>query len=243
MGRRLAAIPVPLRALVGLLAALPPSLFEPLVRSGPKAAGAARLAKGLKVAANARGPADIYRSFLDHWAFEPNPVLGAARPSDLAVNLPGASPAEQMMLADALGYLPDDILCKVDRASMAVSLETRVPFLDHRLAAVAARVPLEQKIAGGRGKLVVRRLLSRYVPETLTERPKAGFGIPVGQWLQGPLREWAGDLLSEQRLRSSDYFDPAPVRRRFEAHLAGRGDSSAALWAVLMFESWLEAQR
>jgi asparagine synthase (glutamine-hydrolysing) len=180
---------------------------------------------------------------LDDWAFEPLPVSGAANPKHDLMDFPRASMAERMMLADALGYLPDDILCKVDRASMAVSLETRVPFLDHRVAAVAARVPLAMKIGGGRGKLIIRKLLARHVPPALTERPKAGFGIPVGEWFKGPLREWAGDLLSEARLRQSGFFDPAAVRRRHEEHLAGRRDGSAALWTVLMFESWMDAQR
>jgi asparagine synthase (glutamine-hydrolysing) len=148
-----------------------------------------------------------------------------------------------MMLGDALGYLPDDILCKVDRASMAVSLETRVPFLDHRLAAVAARVPIGMKIVNGKGKMVIRRILNRYVPQELTERPKAGFGIPVGEWIKGPLKGWADELLSEQRLRSSGYFDPAVIARRHRAHLSGHRDSSAALWTVLMFEAWRDAQK
>jgi asparagine synthase (glutamine-hydrolysing) len=148
-----------------------------------------------------------------------------------------------MMLADALGYLPDDILCKVDRASMAVSLETRVPFLDHRLAAVAARVPIRMKIADGKGKMILRRLLERYVPRELTDRPKAGFGIPVGEWLRGPLKPWADDLLSEERLRRSGMFDVSAIRRRYLAHQSGHRDSTVALWSILMFESWREAQQ
>jgi asparagine synthase (glutamine-hydrolysing) len=241
--RRLSAIPQPVRALGQPVGRLPQRWFEFLVRSGPKGLGAARIAKGLRVAAHARSAEDIYRSFVDHWAFEEKPVSGAAPPASLFPDLPGASAVERMMLGDALGYLPDDILCKVDRASMAVSLETRVPFLDHRLAAVAARVPLAMKISGGKGKLIVRRLLARYVPPSLTERPKAGFGVPVGEWIRGPLRDWAGDLLSPARLRQSGYFDPRIIARRYQAHLSGERDSSEALWAVLMFESWLDAQR
>ena len=147
-----------------------------------------------------------------------------------------------MMYTDAASYLPDDILCKVDRASMAVSLETRVPFLDHRLAAVAARIPIGMKIAGGRGKLVIRKLLDRYVPSALTDRPKAGFGVPVGEWLRGPLKDWADDLLSEQRLRRGGMFDVDAIRRRYRDHQSGHRDSTVALWSVLMFESWLDAQ-
>ncbi|GAA4017961.1 asparagine synthase (glutamine-hydrolyzing) [Sphingomonas swuensis] len=240
--QRLAPVPAALRALGRPLGSLPQRWFELLVQSGPKGNGAARIAKGLKVATSARSPDDVYRSFIDEWAFEANPVLGAHPVPDVPLNLEGASPAERMMLGDALGYLPDDILCKVDRASMAVSLETRVPFLDHRLAAVAARVPIGMKIADGRGKQIVRKLLNRYVPSELTDRPKAGFGIPVGEWLRGPLKEWADDLLSEERLRRTGMFDVAAIRRRYESHQAGHRDSTVALWSVLMFESWLEAQ-
>ncbi|GLR46964.1 asparagine synthase (glutamine-hydrolyzing) [Sphingomonas astaxanthinifaciens] len=241
--RRLAPIPSGVRALGRPLGHLPQRWFELLVRSGPKGSGAARIAKGLKVATTASGPQDIYASFIDEWAFEANPVLGAAAPRTEGLALAGASPAELMMLGDALGYLPDDILCKVDRASMAVSLETRVPFLDHRLAAVAARVPLAMKIADGRGKLPIRAILDRHVPRALTDRPKAGFGIPVGEWMRGPLRAWADDLLSEDRLRREGLFNVKAVRRRYLAHQAGTRDSTSALWPILMFESWRDAQK
>jgi asparagine synthase (glutamine-hydrolysing) len=241
--RYLEPVPIGLRNLGKPLASIPQHLWEPLVRNGGRSAGAARIRKGLKVATSARSPDDIYQSFIDEWAFEPSPVRFAIPPPRSSIDITGASAAERMMLADALGYLPDDILCKVDRASMAVSLETRVPFLDHRVAAVATRVPIGMKISGGKGKLIIRKLLAGHVPPALTERPKAGFGIPVGEWIKGPLGEWAGDLLSESRLRSSGYFDPAAIRRRHEDHLAGRRDSSAALWTVLIFETWLDAQR
>lgn len=241
--KRLSPIPAPLRRLAAPLGNVPPSWLEWLVRSGPRGTGAARIAKGLKVATTATGPAGIYRSFVDEWAFEPSPVLSESKPDDSFPAVAGATAAESMMLADAVSYLPDDILCKVDRASMAVSLETRVPFLDHRLAAIAARVPVEFKIAGGRGKQIVRDILARYVPPSLTERPKAGFGVPVGGWLRGPLKPWADYMLSDENLRRSGFFDVAAVRRRYDVHQQGHRDSSAALWAVLMFESWLEAQR
>jgi asparagine synthase (glutamine-hydrolysing) len=242
MWRRLANIPAGVRALGKPLGNLPQSWFELLVRSGPRGTGAARIAKGLKVATSARSPDDVYRAFIDEWAFERNPVLGAAPVPDVPFAVASASPAERMMLGDALGYLPDDILCKVDRASMAVSLETRVPFLDHRLAAVAARIPIGLKIADGRGKLVIRKLLGRYVPPALTDRPKAGFGVPIGEWLRGPLRGWADDLLSEERLRRGGLFDVEVIRRRYREHQSGHRDSTVALWSVLMFEAWLEAQ-
>jgi len=143
----------------------------------------------------------------------------------------------------ALTYLPDDILAKVDRASMAVSLETRVPFLDHRVAELAARIPLSLKVRGGKGKHILRELLYGSVPRELVERPKAGFGIPVGEWIKGPLRPWAEDLLSRASLERDGLLDPAIVRRRWQQHLSGQRDSTPALWAVLMLQAWLREQQ
>jgi len=142
------------------------------------------------------------------------------------------------MYSDAVSYLPDDILCKVDRAAMGVSLETRVPFLDHRLAAVAARIPLELKIRGGVGKKILRTLLYREAPRELFERPKAGFDIPVGEWIKGPIRDWAEDLLDPRSLRSEGWLDADAVTSRWRQHLAGTRASTAALWPILMFQAW-----
>jgi asparagine synthase (glutamine-hydrolysing) len=143
-----------------------------------------------------------------------------------------------MMYCDAVTYLPDDILAKVDRASMAVSLETRVPFLDHRVAELAARIPLELKVRDGRGKYIVRKLLGGLVRPELFERPKAGFAIPVGEWIKGPLRPWAEDLLDPAAMRGDGLLDPEIVQRRWHDHLSGRRDSAPALWALLMFQAW-----
>jgi asparagine synthase (glutamine-hydrolysing) len=144
-----------------------------------------------------------------------------------------------MIWWDSQTYLPDDILCKVDRAAMACSLETRVPFLDHRVAELAWRLPMALKIRGGTGKWALRQVLYRHVPPALIERPKAGFGIPVGVWLRGPLREWAEDLLAEPRLRRQGWLDPAPVRAAWAEHLSGRRDWTSRLWGVLMFRAWV----
>ena len=239
-------LPAPVRAAFGRsLAALPPSAWNRLAsllpgERPPHFGG--KVQKGLRTVGSARDLQDVFASFLDEWSGEPSPVLGAdpavgGSGFDLDVGSP-APDATRMMYCDAVTYLPDDILCKVDRAAMAVSLETRVPFLDHRVAATAARIPIGMNIQGGTGKIMLRKLLYREAPRALFERPKAGFGIPVGAWLRGPLRAWAEDLLDPARMKADGYFDTARVQRRWAAHLAGTQDATAALWAVLMFQAW-----
>nr|WP_254994864.1 asparagine synthase-related protein [Cyanobium sp. Aljojuca 7D2] len=160
-------------------------------------------------------------------------VLAGAQPLP-----PAPSPAERLMLADALTYLPADILVKVDRAAMAVGLETRAPFLDHRVAAAAWRLPLAMKVRGGTGKWALHQLLDRHVPRHLIERPKAGFAMPIGAWLRGPLRQWADDLLDPALLHRQGYLQPQPIQRLWRKHLAG-ADHTPQLWAVLMWQAWL----
>ncbi|MBK5225495.1 MAG: asparagine synthase (glutamine-hydrolyzing) [Thermoleophilia bacterium] len=149
----------------------------------------------------------------------------------------------QMLYLDTVTYLPDDILVKVDRAAMAVSLESRLPFLDHELVAFAWSLPLSMKIRGGIGKWVLRQALSRYVPPKLFERPKMGFGIPIDSWLRGPLRGWAEELISVKRLNDEGYFNPAPIRKKWDEHMSGAKNWQHHLWDILMFQSWLEANR
>lgn len=151
-------------------------------------------------------------------------------------------PAMQMMVQDMRNYLPDDILCKVDRAAMGVSLETRAPFLDPDVISLAARLPMEMKIRNGVGKWALRQVLYQHVPRKIIDRPKAGFAIPIGIWLRGPLREWAEDLLSHKRLTEGALFNPDIIRKTWSEHLSGRRDWSARLWTILMFQAWYTAQ-
>ena len=148
--------------------------------------------------------------------------------------------AHRMMYVDLVSYLPDDILVKLDRASMAVSLESRIPFLDHRVVEFAWRLPFSMKIRNGQGKWLLRQVLYKYVPRELIERPKMGFGIPLDSWLRGPLREWANELLAEGRLRREGFLHPEPVRSKWHEHLSGRRNWAHHLWGVLMFEAWLD---
>jgi asparagine synthase (glutamine-hydrolysing) len=242
---RLRGLPKPLRAAVGRV----PSggwnaLADLLGRRSRQPEFGVRVQKALRTMAQANGVDDVHLSLIDEWHGEPSPVLldGEEWPVFDGPVEPALSDPDRMMLRDALTYLPGDILCKVDRAAMAVSLETRVPFLDHRVAELAARIPAAMKIQGSIGKQPLRKLLFRDAPQKLFERPKTGFAIPVGEWLKGPLRPWAEGLLDPARLGAEGYFDAARIRRRWEEHLSGRRDSTPALWFILMFQAWAAEQ-
>lgn len=175
-------------------------------------------------------PSDVLLDGLEHQTCLSNPS-----------SWPGFSSFEQqMMLLDTVSYLPDDILVKLDRASMFVSLEARVPLLDHKVFEFAWSLPMNMKIENGQGKSILRQVLQKYVPRELFDRPKMGFGVPIGDWLRGGLREWAEDLLSAEMLRRQNYFNVEVVRNVWETHLRGQRNNQYMLWPILMFQCWLE---
>jgi asparagine synthase (glutamine-hydrolysing) len=185
----------------------------------------------------------LYRRLVTHW--EPSqvaPGIGEAKgilwDASIAAEFPDL--LDRMQFLDLVTYLPDDILTKVDRASMAVALEARVPLLDHRVVEHAWRLPQKMKIRKGNSKWLLREVLHRYVPRHIMERPKMGFGVPLGEWLRGPLRDWAENLLSEQRLREAGLLDAAMVRRYWQEHLSGHRNWQYLIWDVLMLEAWRE---
>jgi len=253
--RRSQWLPAPARRALGHgLGSVPPALVDGPARvAGRLSAGlsvrnpATKLTKAGKVLA-ADDVEDAYLALVSHWR-DPGLVLGApgATVGPLVAE-PSRWPAlggvtEQMLWLDLVGYLPDDILVKVDRAAMSASLETRLPFLDRRVVELAWRLPMDVKLRHGVTKWVLRQVLERHVPAALVTRPKMGFGLPVGAWLRGPLRPWAEELLAERRLRQGGVLDPAPVRRAWHQHLTGRRDLGYELWDVLILQAWLDRWR
>lgn len=234
LGRGIQTMPIPFwDGLTGMLARIG---GPDIVRPGEKAH---RLGSRLQ---HVRNLNDLYRSLVSEWngadlirglEVEPHSLLDDPLPNCLS-NLPAA----QMMAQDMRTYLPDDILCKVDRAAMGVSLETRVPFLDPSVIALSAKLPAEMKIRDNQGKWALRQILYHRVPRELIERPKAGFGIPVGEWLRGPLREWAEDLLAPERLSQDGLLDPVPIRKAWAEHQSRQHDWTTRLWIILMFQAW-----
>ncbi len=190
---------------------------------------------------------DVYLNLTSHWLDPASIVLRSREPTpsmmDVATQLDGFGNMQRMMALDMLLYLPNDILVKVDRAAMGVSLETRVPFLDHEVVEFAMSLPAALKMRAGTTKWILRQVLYRHVPAALVERPKMGFGVPIHDWLAGPLRDWASALLDESRLRQEGYLEPGPIVRCWKEHVAGKRNWQYPLWNVLMFQAWLEHQK
>jgi asparagine synthase (glutamine-hydrolysing) len=188
----------------------------------------------------------MYHGLVSQWSEPHAAAIGSHEPAtrltEAAAWTRQGNPVERMMYLDLISYLPDDILVKVDRASMAVSLECRAPLLDHRIAEFAWRVPHALKVREGTRKWLLRQVLYRYVPRSLIDRPKKGFDVPIGAWLRGPLREWAGDLLDPSRIRQSGFLDAAKITETWNEHQSGRRDRRFLLWDVLMFQAWLDTQ-
>jgi asparagine synthase (glutamine-hydrolysing) len=249
--RTLRSLPSPLRQMLGrLLQAVSGAPLDGLVRLLPRRFSvsnpAGLLTKLADVVKESSGEA-YYRRLVSQWTEPAAVVRGGVEPlthfdrPECLPKLPGLP--ERMMYLDSLTYLPDDILTKLDRASMAVSLEGRVPLLDHRVVEFAWKVPMSLKYRDGNGKWLLREVLYRYVPRGLMERPKMGFAVPIEHWLRGPLREWGEELLGEKRLHEEGFLDPAPIRKMWQEHIAGKRRWHHHLWNVLMFQAWLENAR
>ena len=241
-------LPFELRKLLGhAVEFLPASAWDALAQGRIARLGdkAHKMANRLKSVASSE---DLYQSLVSEWD-QPERIVknwdGANSLHPLTQVGVGELKAlvqderEFMMWMDMCSYLPDDILCKVDRAAMAVSLETRIPFLDHRVVEFAWNLPMDLKIRDGQGKWILRQILYKYVPKELIERPKAGFGIPLGAWLRGPLKAWAQSLIEPMRLEAEGYFYPEPIAKIWQEHLSGQRDWSGRLWTILMFQAWL----
>ncbi|TVO72438.1 asparagine synthase (glutamine-hydrolyzing) [Sedimenticola selenatireducens] len=251
MWNRISRMPQPARDLAGrILRAIPiitwDALYRLLMPVIPKQYQMRLPGEKIHKAGRLLGAVDeqaLYRGLVSQW--DPfDVVLDAVEPNSLSTNNMTGIPTliEKMMLYDSVTYLPDDILTKVDRAAMAVSLETRIPLLDHRVYEFAWRLPLKYKVRDGSGKWILKELLYKYVPQSLVDRPKMGFGVPIDVWLRGPLRDWAEMLLDESRLVSEGYFNAQSIRLKWQDHLSGKYNWQHQLWPVLMFQAWLMEQ-
>jgi asparagine synthase (glutamine-hydrolysing) len=247
--RKLALVPAPLRALAAKgITALSPTAWDRLAGMIPGAGRYAAFGEKLHKGAGVLPSTTVDELSLGMVSHLRNPAQWVINGQEPPTHLAGLRPdlgelnsVERVMALDAISYLPDDILVKVDRAGMGVSLESRVPFLDHRVVEFAWSLPLDYKLRAGETKWPLRQVLYRHVPRALIDRPKMGFGVPLHDWLRGPLRDWAEELLDEARLAREGYFRPAPIRQIWAEHLSGKRNWMAQLWNVLMFQAWLEA--
>lgn len=255
IARRSAALPNAIRKILGrTIETVPPDRWDALAgmmsplmpeRLRQRDFGDKLHKVGAMLAADGAG--GMYRSLVSHFPAPESILAGKRSVVDPLFDRSGTPDfgdlTTELLYLDATTYLPDDILTKVDRASMAVSLEAREPLLDHRVVAFAWRLPLARKIRAGRGKAVLRDVLYRHVPRELIDRPKWGFAVPIGEWLRGPLRDWAEDLLAPGRLRTDGYFDPEPVALLWREHLDRRRNRQHQIWNILMFNAWLDAEK
>jgi asparagine synthase (glutamine-hydrolysing) len=243
---KLSMLPVSMRrGLAGMMTTLSPEAFNkflgflPYNRVGEKIHKAASVMESSSID-------ELYLRLVSHWNNPESIVLKSRDPitqlTSASSNISRLSQIQKMMLMDTLTYLPDDILTKVDRAAMGVSLETRIPFLNHNVVEYAWRMPMNFKVRNGEGKWALRQILYKYIPKEMIERPKMGFGVPIDSWLRGPLKEWAEELLDESRLRQEGFFNPEQIRQKWREHLSGTRNWQHQLWDVLMFQAWLEEQ-
>ncbi len=240
------AVPGPLRrAASALIGSVPPRIWDGTAAALPdrwRVSQASDKARKIAALVGSNDIAAVYRVLVSQWDDPSEIVPGVREPetplSDTTIARDITDAAERMQLLDFMTYLPDDVLTKVDRATMAVGLEGRVPLLDHRLVEFSWRLPPAMKLRGGQGKWLLKRVLARYVPAALTSRPKMGFGIPIGAWLRGPLRDWAEGLLSTAALEESGMFRAEPIRQVWQSHLSGAAAGTYRLWPILMFQAW-----
>jgi asparagine synthase (glutamine-hydrolysing) len=236
-----------MRAALGrMLDSVPASTYDSVLRHLPFRVLADQVHKFAAIVV-LDNPRDMYRFLATQWPDAMSLVKGATPAGDFFAEADSwptlRSPLASLLLIETMTSLPDDMLVKVDRASMAVGLETRVPLVDARVVEFAYGLPDHFKVRGHTGKWILRRLLDRYVPRHLVNRPKTGFSVPLDTWLCTSLRDWAESLLAPDRLRQEGFLDPVLVRRRWEEHISGRRKWQYQLWSVLMFEAWLDHQR
>ena len=252
----LSVLPFPIRKLGGKIILKIPTggidIFSDLVKLNKLGQKTHKLAERLKYIKNDEG---LYFSLIKEWSDpfyllknKPNIKENEELPYSLGISLPKTINQEtvyKMMAYDTLNYLPNDILTKVDRASMATSLETRAPFLDHKVVECAWRIGLDCKIdaKNNRGKLILRKILAKYIPLELIERPKMGFGVPIGEWIRGPLKQWADELLAEDLIESQGFLKSEIVNKIYQEHQSRRFDHTAKLWHILMWQSWIERNK
>ncbi len=247
-----AGVPFSIRAMAGsIINAVPPVVRETVLNQAGKIVSlpvnaSDKLAKLASRMESVDGVDELYYSLVSEINDPEKIVLGASEPAswltEVGLKTRFDDKKLHMMFMDTMTYLPDDILVKVDRAAMANSLETRVPFLDHRVIELASSLPMAMKVRDGKSKWILREVLYQYVPKQLIERPKAGFGIPLAEWLRGPLSAWVEDLLDEQRLQREGYFDVRYIRELWRTHCEGKCDNQTLLWNILMFQAWLGEQ-